>query len=278
MKQQFLIAAVLLWAAALVPAAPVPATEDPEKVAILNSRAAQDAIDRSTEEMMRKLTELEILYHRKKQPLFEQRNNVLKGVKGFWSRVVENHPSHESWCRGNDKAALAHLTDVVIKDLEEETDAHLLHHFRLELHFAPNAYFSNAVLWRDIRGHAHDDGVSTVSGVAWFEGRLPTEPSFFNFFERANERMSAPRLDAHFISEIGHIFRYEFWPNPFTYHDLPQYQDLMQQHHRGDLYASEENALPYEEQFDDQVVVPPMPAADSQDQKSTTIDDSHDGF
>lgn len=234
-------------------ASAAPQSEDPEKKAILEARQAQDLIDKATEEMMRKLTELEIQYHKKKLPLFEQRNEVLKGIKGFWSRVVENHPSHESWCRGNDKAALAYLTDVVIKDLEEETDAHLLHHYRLELHFAPNAYFSNAMLWRDIRGHAHDDGQSQVSGVSWFEGRYPTDVSFFNFFEKSDAQTNAPRLENHFISEIGHIFRYEFWPNPFTYHDLPQYQELMQQHHRGDYYAAEdEEGTPYTEDHETQ--------------------------
>jgi hypothetical protein len=242
---------------------------------MISARQAQDAIDKSTEEMMRKLTELEIEYHKKKQPLFEQRNKVLKDVKGFWARVVENHPSHESWFRASDKAALAHITDLVIKDLDEETDAHLLHHYRLELHFEPNAYFSNAVLWREVRGHAHDDGVSSVSGVTWFEGRTPTEPSFFNFFEKPNERIHAPRLDAHFISEIGHIFRYEFWPNPFTYHDLPQYQDLMQQHHRGDLYALEENAATYyEEDIGEQ---PPQSAQLPQGGDSDAAAIDHDG-
>ncbi|CUE66724.1 membrane-associated protein, putative [Bodo saltans] len=268
MRRQAASAILLVFAVVAVVCsnAAAPENEDPQDKAVMDARRSQDVIDKTTEEMMRKLTELEIEFHKKKQPLFEQRNEILKTVKGFWARVVENHPSHESWFRGSDKAALAHLTDVVVKDLEEETDAHLLHHYRIELHFEPNAYFSNAVLRRDVRGHAHDDGVSTVSGVTWFEGRLPTEPSFFNFFERSNERITAPRLDTHFISEIGHIFRYEFWPNPFTYHDLPQYQELMQQHHRGDLYAAaEEHAIPYQEETDfADVPLPDVPEASSE--------------
>jgi hypothetical protein len=244
----FLVVAALLFCQSA-------ASDDksPERAAVLEARQAQDSIDRVTEEMMRKLTELEVEYHKKKQPLFVQRNIVLKKVDHFWARVIENHPSHEAWFRGSDKEALQYLTDVQITDLpNDQDDAHLLHHYRLELHFAPNAFFSNAVLWRDVRGHAHDDGLSEVSGVTWFEGRTPAEVSFFNFFEKSNVRSSAPRLEDHFISEVGHIFRYEFWPNPFTYHDLPQYQELMQQHREGDYYA-QENGESYSE-LDDHTV------------------------
>lgn len=229
---------VLVVATSVALAAP-PANEPTQGDRVVEARQAQDNIDRTTEEMMRRLTELEIEYHKKKQPLFTLRNEVLRNVKGFWSRVIENHPSHETWFRGTDREALASLVDVQVKDLPDESDAHLLHHYRLELHFGPNAFFSNSVLWREVRGHAHDDGHSEVSGVTWFEGRTPADVSFFNFFERNDVRSSAPRLEPHYISEIGHVFRYEFWPNPFTYHDLPQYHELMQQHSTGDVYASE---------------------------------------
>lgn len=232
-------AAVVAWMLVVATFSHVGAVSSSDESVTIEARHAQDDIDRVTEDMMRKLTELEVEYHKKKQPLFDKRNEVLLKIKNFWTRVIENHPSHESWFRGSDKEALASLTDVRVRDIEGESDAHLLHHYRLELHFGPNAFFSNAVLWREVRGHAHEDGQSQVSGVTWFEGRTPTDVSFFNFFEQANVRFSAPRLEPHYISEIGHIFRYEFWPNPFTYHDLPQYQELMQQHRSGEYYAQE---------------------------------------
>jgi template-activating factor I len=205
--------------------------------ALLEARNAQNEVDATTEAMMRALSEIEIEFHKKKIPLYAKRNQILSKVTGFWGRVVENHPNHGGWIRGDDKDVLPYITEIGVQDLPGDPDAHMLHHYILELHFAPNPYFSDAKLWRQIKGHVHDDH-PVVSGVHWYEGKAPTEASFFNFFEKSEDR-NEPRLETHLLAEIGHIFRYEFFPNPFTYHDLPRYHELMNQQAEADHFLQE---------------------------------------
>lgn len=234
--------------------------EKESNAAMVEARTSQNEVDRVTEEMMRKLTELEIEYHKQKMPLFQKRNEILKKVKGFWQRVVENHPGHGAWLRGTDKEILRYLVDVDVTEMEVNkeshdgssfADLHLLHNFRISFTFSPNEFFSNMVLWRDVRGHAHDDHL-VVSGITWFEGRAPSDVSFFNFFEMPNVRNHAPRLESHIVAEIGHVFRYELWPNPFTYHDLSRYHELLHQTQEGAaLYFAQEQ--PYDAVEDHEV-------------------------
>lgn len=216
MKTAVLVAASLLLLATFAAAA----QHDME---LLEARAAQTAIDSSTEEMMRRLNELEVEYHIKKIPLFAARNSLLKQVKGFWGKVIASHPSHAAWTNPDDLPILEYLTDVNVRSLDND-NGHL-HHYRVELTFAANPYFVDDKLYRDIRGHAFD-GETPVSSIKWLDGKLPGQASFFNFFEPTNT--GRPRLEDHFVAEIGHVFRYEFWPNPFTYHDLPHYHELLQ--------------------------------------------------
>jgi hypothetical protein len=220
MHGDMLPALILAVAVAIALATAAPAHNDLE---LLEARASQTAIDSATEEMMRRLNELEVEYHRKKIPLFAARNELLKKVPGFWGKVLSSHPSHGAWTSPEDVAMLQFVTDVNVRELEND-DGHM-HHFRVELSFAANPYFVDTKLFRDIRGHAFD-AQTPVSGVKWMDGKQPGQPSFFNFFESSD--IGRPRLEDHFIAEIGHVFRYEFWPNPFTYHDLPHYAEMLQ--------------------------------------------------
>ena len=214
-------ALVILATLALVSAIAIAGNSDME---LLEARASQTAIDASTEEMMRKLNELEVEFHKKKLPLFAARNTLLRKVPGFWGKVISNHPSHAAWTSQEDLNILPYIADINVRELEND-DGHM-HHYRVELTFATNPYFVDTKLFRDIRGHAFDEQ-SPVSGVKWMDGKQPGQASFFNFFETTNT--GRPQLEAHFIAEIGHVFRYEFWPNPFTYHDLPHYHEMIQQ-------------------------------------------------
>ena len=186
-------------------------------------------MDQASDDLHREMLALEIEFHKKKLPLIAKRNAVLKKIPGFWKRVIESHPSHHTWLRGTDIDVLAYLEDVQIKDITGESEIYHspLHTFRLELHFRPNDYMSETILWREMRGNLQEE---IVSGVSWLPGMQPTYEggSFFNFFEIKDHNPNH-QLDDHMLNEISHVFRYEFWVNPFTYYDMPSYADYASQ-------------------------------------------------
>jgi len=205
----------------LVAAEPAPVGDASGKEIDAARRLQSDA-DRIGEELTVKMLSLEVEYHKKKEPVLKERNALLKSIPNFWSTIISRHPNHHSWMRGDDEEILKYLIDVEISDLErEEGNYYPLHTFKLAMRFKPNEYFTDSVLYRDIKGHMQDE---TASGVNWLEGKAPVEPSFFNFFEN-NIPDTRGKSQEHIKHEIAHVFRYEFWQNPFTYYDQPTYHD-----------------------------------------------------
>lgn len=221
MKSLLLIGWVaLLCAIASAEDAPPVTGESSAKDPLEDARAVQQKVDANQEELMHKIQELEAEYRKKADPLAAERGDLLKGIKNFWSTVLLAHPSHGMWIQSSDKEILQnHLTDVRIETISEN-DIHGLgtSHYRVSLHFSPNHYFSDSVLWREVNGIAEDD-TAKMSGITWTDGSVPSGPSFFNFFEAKNVRPEM--MDGHLFNDIAHVFRYEFWPNPFSYYDLP---------------------------------------------------------
>lgn len=210
----------------------VDATSRPEGLS--GARLLQANADQLGEELTSKMLSLEVEYQSKKAPVLKERNALLKSIPNFWATIITRHPNKRAWFRGNDEDILKSLIDVVIADTDRDRDSggFPLHSYRLEMHFAPNIYFSNSVLFREIHGGL-DEG--SVSGVQWMDGRAPVHASFFNFFERSDSiGEGRDRSHEHLRHEISHVFRYEFWQNPFTYYDQPTYHDyqhLSEEHH-----------------------------------------------
>lgn len=196
-----------------------------EDETLRKARDAQGSVDRLSDEMMTKMHALETDFHRQKLPVFSERNKILATVKGFWGRVIEHHPSHTAWFRGNDKELLPYLKDVHVADLADKPEDHgRTQNYRITMTFDPNPFFSDTTLFRENK-FVTEEEVATVSGIKWTAGKQPSEPSFFNFFE--NKGTHTFFLDENQMADIAHVIRYEFWPNPFTYHDLPNYDDFV---------------------------------------------------
>lgn len=216
------------------------ASSDSE-AAIAKAREAQNSVENLRDDLTRKMVQMEEEYFQKQQPLFKERNERLAHLAGFWLRVIENHPTHSAFVRGNDKEVLKHLTDVHVEHDTgaDGTMASQAHQFRIVFTFENNPYFSDNRLWR--RVFPGDTNVE-VSGVNWASGQQPKEASFFNFFEKhpsghpgdggetTEPEQFVNFLDHHTLSDMGHIFRHELWTNPFTFYDIPSMEEAMNQH------------------------------------------------
>eukprot|EP00388_Colpodella_angusta_P044746 GDKK01063885.1.p1 GENE.GDKK01063885.1~~GDKK01063885.1.p1 ORF type:complete len:244 (+),score=26.23 GDKK01063885.1:1-732(+) len=229
MSRSLFLLSLLLFAAA---AASEPINTGNGNKELDAARKLQHDSDHLSEELTTKMLELEVEYHKKKEPILKERGALLKSIPAFWPTIIKRHPNHRGWLKGLDDAILDHLIDVEISDLDREgSNYYPLHTFRLTMRFTANEFFSNKVLYRDVAGSLESEG---SSGVDWMMGKAPTEASFFNFFEH-NIPDTRVRMEDHIKHEIAHVFRYEFWQNPFTYYDQPNFYDF--QHLSEEDYA-----------------------------------------
>jgi len=109
-------------------------------------------------------------YTERQKPLLEQRARVLKGdgaeedpktgtpaLNGFWCQALANHPAFEDKIEEWDRPVLDYLMDITTVDLDPENS---YKGFRLQLRFAANPYFTNAVLSKEY----HTTGLNSYTG------------------------------------------------------------------------------------------------------------------
>ena len=198
---------------------------DAKDKALGDARNAQLEVDALQEELMRRMQELEDEIHHRKVPLMAKGNDAIKGVKGFWARVIENHQGHAQWLRPGDREMLQYLEDVTVEANHPGHDEG--HKFKVILRFKRNNFFANDELYRVVN-HAYTTEEDDVSGVTWLSGnRKAWEPSFFNYFEKKTS--PEHHIDVHTVNDISHVLRYELWANPFTYHDLATFSEIAAQ-------------------------------------------------
>jgi hypothetical protein len=184
-----------------------------------DARGAQSKVDELANDMMQRMMEVEKEVNAKKLPLFAERNEHLAKIEGFWARTILNHPSHGSWIGANDREILQYVTDLTVEDIDADQ-----HHFKVTLTLKQNPHISNAKVWRKVIGH--EPGSQEVSGVEWLGGNRPAGNTFFGYFEPEGAAME-PQT----INDVTHVLRYEFYQNPFTYYDIPTYDEIAAQHH-----------------------------------------------
>lgn len=202
------LAALIVVLAAISPAVSA------EPAAIGDARGAQSKLDDLAHEMMQRMLEVEKDTNAKKIPVYASRNEHLKKVEGFWARTIMNHPSHGSWFGGNDREILPFVTDLSVTDIDASQ-----HQFEITMELKRNPYIANTKLWRKVTGYDPDE--QEVSGVEWLGDNKPTMATLFSFFDK-----EGPKLDPQVVTDITHVMRYEFFQNPFTYHDIPTFDEL----------------------------------------------------
>eukprot|EP00743_Colponemidia_sp_Colp-15_P002890 GILK01003129.1.p1 GENE.GILK01003129.1~~GILK01003129.1.p1 ORF type:complete len:284 (-),score=76.02 GILK01003129.1:176-979(-) len=183
----------------------------------------QQEVGELDEKYAEEIIELEKRINKLKEPHFKRRSDILRKIDLFWKTVLIHHPTMRNLLTASDMDALDALQDITIEDHNESTG------FKLLLHFKPNPYFTDAVLWKD---YTFDDEMipsATASGINWKPGKNFTQTSkkveskkgkrtheemevtsFFSLFTEGD-----PLLDD---SEIADIFRTDIYPDPVKYY------------------------------------------------------------
>lgn len=152
----------------------------------------------------------------------------------FWFRVLLAHPSTGEQISDLDQGALCHLTKLEVVDLKEEearedgaaaaagAAAVTMPDYRVNFYFSPNAYFSNALLWKEFRFRDNEAIVSsaeiewkdkpeaaalraTLVPVLLAQEPVPrgVQPSFLSVFHPEDRDL-----------ELGEVLKGEVWRDP----------------------------------------------------------------
>ncbi len=65
------------------------------------------------EEASDAVLEIENAYSKKRRPLYDQRNELLKQIPNFWAEVLLRHPELAEFASEDDEQILQHVTEVI---------------------------------------------------------------------------------------------------------------------------------------------------------------------
>jgi template-activating factor I len=195
------------------------------------AKQAQERVEKVTEDMYQKLADVEKEYRLKRRPLLKERATAVAKVPEFWKKTIMNHPSHRNWLTDADVAALEHLEDIDITDLDDQFDGH----YKITATFKENPLFKGTTVWRNV---PTNPDTKETSGVQWV-GQAGQGPyTFMAFFD-------GTLADHGMVSEVAHAIRYDIYVNPFPYFDYVEPE--AHQAHEEAPPADEEPPAPEEE-------------------------------
>uniref|UniRef100_A0A7S2UXW5 SARAH domain-containing protein n=1 Tax=Fibrocapsa japonica TaxID=94617 RepID=A0A7S2UXW5_9STRA len=165
---------------------------------------------------MEEIKKINMKYSKLKEPLYEERQKAISGIKGFWFQVMGTHPTIVELIADEDEKVFAHLDMIQVKDLDPDT-------FMLSFIFNENPYFSNDSLWKKF-SIANQEVKVTSCEIKWKDteegksikallvknllnekaenGDEDKNPSFFSLFDPDEQEY-----------DVGEAFK-EIWPNP----------------------------------------------------------------
>jgi len=110
---------------------------------IVSTEVQIDALEQKFEE-----ANAELIRHAAKihEPLFAQRGEIIKDIKGFWHQALVNCMGTSIYIDDDDHALLAHITDIKVhRDAADPRAA------SIEFFFSPNDYISDASLKKEYK-------------------------------------------------------------------------------------------------------------------------------
>ncbi|GAB5030279.1 set-like [Nannochloropsis oceanica] len=190
-------------------------------------------------------------YSEQKLPVYARRQKEIEQVPEFWFRVLLVHPSTGEHITDLDQGALRHLTKLEVVDVKKDANEEAavgaggtvtMPDYRVDFHFSPNVYFTNAVLWKEYRFRDHEATV-TSSEIDWkdtvgakdLKATLVTtlmaqdpmpkdvEPSFFSIFHAEDRDL-----------EMGEVLKNEVWRDPVGIYMSAEFEEEEEEEEGGE--------------------------------------------
>lgn len=154
---------------------------------------------------------------KKLQPFYEKRADFVRGIEGFWPKVIENSELLGDFITYEDSEALEALVDLRI-----HWDSNNVRNFTISMEFKENPYFEASTLAKIFEYNRELEHCTSVPvTINWRPGkRLTTdnkqgpETSFFNWFA-----YEGSTKDDHEGADIAQIFATELYPHAIKFYE-----------------------------------------------------------
>jgi len=183
----------------------------------------QSDIDKLNEQASEEILEVEKKFNQKRQPLFQQRANLIKTIPNFWINALSNHPQLMTLITEHDEDLLQSLTSLDVEEFDDIKSG-----FKIIMTFSPNEYFNNSTITKSI--HVGESEIKTTCDqVDWKDGK--------NFVKSLNESINKTPAGskggsgspisfmqwftsdiANSMVELGEVIKDDLWPNPLQYY------------------------------------------------------------
>ncbi|KAK1373388.1 putative nucleosome assembly protein (NAP) [Heracleum sosnowskyi] len=183
----------------------------------------QDELEKINDEQTDKVLELEQQYNKVRKPIYEKRNEVLKGIPDFWLTALVSHPGLGDYITEEDQKIFKYLSSIEVEDSKDVKSG-----YSISFIFNPNPFFENSKLTKTLTFLDEGSMKVTATEIEWKEGMdLPNgvshekngnkrphpDQSFFNWFAEVQQKDDI----SEFRDEVAEAIREDLWPNPLTY-------------------------------------------------------------
>lgn len=183
----------------------------------------QDELEKINDEQTDKVLELEQQYNKVRKPIYDKRNEVLKGIPDFWLTVLVSHPGLGDYITEEDQKIFKYLSSIEVEDSKDVKSG-----YSISFIFNPNPFFENSKLTKTYTFLDEGSTKATATAIKWKEGMdLPNgvshenngnkrphpDQSFFNWFTEVQQKDDITE----FHDEVAEAIREDLWLNPLTY-------------------------------------------------------------
>mmetsp|Transcript_23461 Transcript_23461/g.37618 ORF Transcript_23461/g.37618 Transcript_23461/m.37618 type:complete len:344 (+) Transcript_23461:3-1034(+) len=201
-----------------------PEDEDEEDItlAVGQLQELQAALDKVNDEASDRVLEVEREFNLMRRPIFDQRNEVIASVEGFWRTAILNHPALSTLFTQDDIELLSYVTRLNVADFDDVKSG-----FVISVSFeAENPFFEDSTLVKEYR--FTEEGVLSVSSTVpqWRGDRgapfnakdgdpgidtgAHRTKTFFEWFT-TSEILAAQN------DPVADFIRDDLWPNPLQF-------------------------------------------------------------
>jgi len=179
----------------------------------------QNSIDQLNEEASEEILRVEQKFNKQRQPLFNQRGDLIKQIPKFWLKTFLNHPQMSGMLSEIDEQILEHLTSLDVQEHEDIKSG-----YKITFHFSENEWFSEKSLVKEFRIGETGEPVSAAVNISWKPGKNVLETS-----NQAGQKRDHPSSGESFFAwfdnrspsvgdECGEVIKDDIWPNPLQYY------------------------------------------------------------
>ncbi|XP_052175739.1 NAP1-related protein 2 isoform X2 [Diospyros lotus] len=183
----------------------------------------QDELEKINEEASDKVLEVEQKYNEIRKPVYDKRNDIIKGIPDFWLTAFLSHPALGDLLTEDDQKIFKYLTSLEVEDFKDVKSG-----YSITFNFNPNPYFEGTKLTKTFT--FLDEGITkiTATSIKWKEGmgipngvahekkgskRPHADESFFTWFSETEQKDDMDEIQ----DEVAEIIKEDLWPNPLTY-------------------------------------------------------------